>query len=429
MAKLSSIPAPKFLYKLVGMKQYSVGDFKAVPASGSSAGVGVQNHTDTPWAISMEERAMGTAPEKHDVPAGASSVTLSPFTFDDAALAVKAAFDLLVLLALRENRDDKEALHRAELHEFITHILGRMHSENGTKTSYSIQDANTEMGDNMEPTISIDLHSAVVWTDFNSEIFIDETGENAGVSSSSLRSPLPFENEASTSAASPRRSEIVKLGNIYIEHRLGFNLRLLSLGELVTSARKAVCFLQEISNEGLTAGKDQTHSLDVEFVATPLNVPHGSCCLLGLFVQRNALHEIGGTTLRCFHFQWADHAAVSFKLGTLCVSSGKSTRFHSFSMGKRIDEMPQRRLVNGCWPSPLRQALLAHKLAVPNAAFGEAPQVDVRPLLPCRSLLQVSYFNCNKEIYGCCIARQSFLTLVSQRISAFACSVILRVCN
>ncbi|KAL8433131.1 hypothetical protein ACSSS7_004108 [Eimeria intestinalis] len=288
---------------------------------------------------------------------------------ENCHVALKVAFEMLNLLALREEPEDPDGSKRKQMHQFMLTLLPRLNR---------LQPLQSQQGF----VLHVELHAVVVWTAFGSEFHLEPSFLSKG------RHPGHDCKFPQTGAASPASSDLLRVGTLSYQHSLGFDLAVLSSAELVTSSgKKAPCVLKVPVGTGQTippAGEGQPSGHSER--ASVLLV-HGALSSCQLLVDRQAMRRISGSKLHCLHLWWADCPRVCFQLATLCCLDSEIS-IHS----QDAAECPQGStqslaLPCGRWPPPLRRVLLLHKLCIPPPPLCEIDSSKLtKPFLPSLSL-------------------------------------------
>ncbi|KAL8271930.1 hypothetical protein Esti_004054 [Eimeria stiedai] len=281
---------------------------------------------------------------------------------ENCHVALKAAFEMLNLLALREDREDPDGSKRKQMHEFILTLFPRLNR---------LQVPRNQQGF----VLYVELHAVVVWTAFGSELHLEPSLLGNG------RHPGSDNKDHQAGAAGTASSDLLLVGTLCYQHSLGFDLAVLSAAELVTSfGKKASCVLKASMDTGQRLppageGEPSGHSQPASVLLV-----HGALSSCQLMVDRQAMREISGSKLHCLHLWWAECPRVCFQLATLCcLDSEASVHFKGAA-----EPLP---VPCGRWPPPLRRVLLLHKLYVPPPPLWEIGCSKLaKPFLPSLSL-------------------------------------------
>ncbi|KAL8449799.1 hypothetical protein Emed_002762 [Eimeria media] len=286
---------------------------------------------------------------------------------ENCHVALKAAFEMLNLLALREDREDPDGSKRKQMHQFMLTLFPRLNRLQPTQNQQGF-------------VLHVDLHAVVVWTAFGSELYLEPSLLSNG--------RLDPDNKTQAGAASTASSDLLLVGTLCYQHSLGFDLAVLSAAELVTSSgKKASCVLQAPIDTGQSvpsAGKCEPngHSQPASVLLV-----HGALSSCQLFVDRQAMRGISGSKLHCLRLWWAECPRVCFQLATLCSLDCEASVLHKGAAEPLQGSTGSPPVPCGRWPPPLRRALLLHKLCVPPPPLCEIDSLKLtKPFLPSLSL-------------------------------------------
>ncbi|KAL8430706.1 hypothetical protein Efla_007572 [Eimeria flavescens] len=282
---------------------------------------------------------------------GGRSIPTSDTDAESCRITLKAAFQIVNLLALREDLEDPDGAKRKQMHQFLTLVLPRLDQPQQPHTQHGW-------------LLHIDLHAVVVWTAFRSEVHLEPATPDTD-----LRQPLHASGHQLEAQVTPSSAQVV-VGTLCFQHDLGFDLSVLNAAELVTiSGRKASCRLENSSSSGPGSCTGEG-DLSGPSESASFSLLHGSPSFCEVLLDRQALPGISGSKLRCLHLWWAECPAVCFELSTLCASHSEQ------SLHARVDQAMQDGTTSppgpcGRWPPPLRRVLLQHKLCIPPRPFCE----------------------------------------------------------
>lgn len=269
-------------------------------------------------------------------------------------IALKAAFEMLNLLALREDVEDCDGSKREQMHRFVAMLLPRLKrfekpcGQGGW-------------------LFHVNLHAVVVWAVFSSEIHREHMISGSGLAAK-LSSPGSHGGPHLLNASHAASQEGLLIGRLCFQHRLGFDLPVLSCAELVTSSgSKAVCYLEVFNGNkhGPDTGKGEA---DTFAEPTSVTLIHGALCSFDVYLERQAAREISGSKLRCLHLSWALCPSICFQLATLCSSERGLCRLPKATAAPS-DLSNSQAVPSGYWPPPLRRAILVHRLCIPPPAL------------------------------------------------------------
>lgn len=361
ISKLLSIPPAEFLYELARVDPRSNSTIEEQPS------------------VTFEGEDMMQLPSAHTPASGAhttaSSTTGAHSDAESCHIALKASFELLNIFAMREDLEDSDGLRRKQLHQFVTMLLPRL------KRS---EQPPGEGG----WSFYVDLHAVLVLTVFNPELHQESKASSSDVSVEALHSQL-HEDHFHIDKVETTSTAAMLIGRVCFQHRLGADVSVLTSAEIVTnSGRKASCFLKlsgDSLEETADGGGSQGHT-----ESASITLPHSAMCYCDVFMDREAVKRISGSKLHCVHLSWAQCPLVCFRLATVCSSKSKPSWCFG---GTVVPTSPKATSFasGGCWPPPLRQAFILHKLCVPPPPpLGDdnCPGL-VEPLLPSLSLSKV----------------------------------------
>lgn len=358
---LLSIPPPEFLYKIARVDarfSSAVGDSgQPLPGSGN---------VQQPSAATSSAGSLATS----------AAATAGGFqaNAENCQIALKASFEILNILALREDIEDRDASERKQMYRYVEMLLPLVRA---FKQSCGAS----------QWVFHLDLHAVVVWTDFLSELHREQMFSDSGLFVKQ-RVSLPHAGSEPAPVW-----EGVKIGRVCFQHRLGFDISAFTSAELITSTgKKAKCLLvasKDVQQIAAEEKKDVTCPMECESVT----LPHEGLCYCDLYLAPQELRDVSGSTVRRLHLSWALCPSVCFQLATLCslkweVSRlpGKPVAAFSFSDSGAVPD--------GCWPSAIRRAIRFHKLCIPPSPICDAERPGLaEPFLPSVCLSKVRYSN------------------------------------
>lgn len=292
---------------------------------------------------------------------------------ENCHIALKASFEILNILALREDIEDPDASKRKQMYGYVEMLLPLLRRfEQPCGASQWI--------------FHLDLHAVVVWTDFASELHREQMVSDTGLF---VRQRVSVPQAGSESASV---WEGVKIGRVCFQHRLGFDICVWNFSELVTSTgKKAKCLLATSKDcPQVTAVEEGDRAFPAECASVTL--PHGELCYCDLYLAPQELRDVSGSTVRRLHLSWALCPSVCFQLATLCCLEWEVSRlpgkaFPAFSFSE------PRAVPDGCWPSPIRRAIRFHKLCIPPAPLYDVERPGLaEPFLPSVCLSKVRQY-------------------------------------
>ncbi|KAL8455761.1 hypothetical protein Emag_000335 [Eimeria magna] len=286
---------------------------------------------------------------------------------EDCHVALKAAFEMLNLLALREDREDPDGSKRKQMHQFMLTLFPRLNR---------LQPPQNQQGS----VLHVDLHAVVVWTAFGSELHLKSSLLNNG-------RPGP-DNKIQAGAASSASSDLLLVGTLCYQHSLGFDLAVLSAAELVTSSgKKASCVLQAPMDTGQSVSSASKCEISGHSQPASVMLVHGALSSCQLLVDRQAMRGISGSKLHCLRLWWAECPRMCFQLATLCSLDSEASMPYKGAAEPLQGFTRSLPVPCGRWPPPLRRALLLHKLCIPPPPLCEVDSFKLtKPFLPSLSL-------------------------------------------
>lgn len=339
VSHLLSLPPAEFLYDVARI------DNRTLSASGGP---------QQPAATAVEPASNACS-----APATAGSQTDA----ESCQIALKGAFEMLNILALREDFEDPDGVKRRQMYEFVTTLLSRLKLLDPACNS-------------PRWLFHVDLRAVVVWTTFAFELHRKHmlSGEAPSVTDSSLVPQGEHQQQRGPHSA----NDVLLIGRVCFQHRLGFDLTILNCAELVTSSwNKATCFLKVCSEQDSAKKKSEGSS-----IAEPASVTlqHDALCCCDVYLDQNEIRGINGLALRCLNLSWALCPSVCFQIATLCCTEreffGNKVAVTGISSNCRV-------LPGGCWPHPLRRALLFRRLCIPLPPLCDVERSGLaEPILP-----------------------------------------------
>ncbi|CDJ33489.1 LOW QUALITY PROTEIN: uncharacterized protein EMH_0016270 [Eimeria mitis] len=350
VSHLLSVPPPEFLHKIARVDSR----FSSVVGGSDRSLPSVGNEQQPPVATSSAGSFVASAA------ATAGGVQADA---ENCHIALKASFEILNILALREDIEDRDTSKRKQMYryvELLVPLLRRFEQPYGAS----------------QWIFHLDLHAVVVWTDFSPELHREQMVSGSGLLVTH-RVSLPQAGSESVPVW-----EGVKIGRVCFQHRLGFDIFVLNIAELVTSTgKKAECLL--------TASKDspQVSTIEKDEATYPrecasVTLPHGAICYCDLYLAPQELRDLSGSTVRRLHLSWALCPSVCFQLATLCSLEWEGCRLP----GRQVAAfrfLESRDVPDGCWPSPIWRAIRFHKLCIPPSPVCDAERPGLaEPFLP-----------------------------------------------
>lgn len=360
VSHLLSIEPPAFLHKIA-----------RVDSRFSSA---VEDSVRSlPGSVDVQQPAMAACSADSFVASAATTTGGVQSDAENCHIALKASFEILNILALREDIEDPDASKRKQMYGYVEMLLPLLRRfEQPCGASQWI--------------FHLDLHAVVVWTDFASELHREQMVSDTGLF---VRQRVSVPQAGSESASV---WEGVKIGRVCFQHRLGFDICVWNFSELVTSTgKKAKCLLATSKDcPQVTAVEEGDRAFPAECASVTL--PHGELCYCDLYLAPQELRDVSGSTVRRLHLSWALCPSVCFQLATLCCLEWEVSRlpgkaFPAFSFSE------PRAVPDGCWPSPIRRAIRFHKLCIPPAPLYDVERPGLaEPFLPSVCLSKVRQY-------------------------------------
>ncbi|OEH80139.1 hypothetical protein cyc_02518 [Cyclospora cayetanensis] len=368
---LLSVPPAKFLFEAAHVDPHfssAVGESASNPPSGEEGQQSLPPPGPSkPCASSLYTGAVVSAGPVADA--------------ESCRVALKASFEMLNILALRENLDDPCGAKRSQMAVFIAQLLPFLRPfeqpQGGRRWLFHVN-----------------LHAVVIWTDFSSELHFGlplsgSRGEEEAAQRESSRSLEEAAQQAGTGGGGPIGKGLL-IGRVCFQHRLGCTLVVLRNAELVTTrGNTAACHLEAVSSSATQ--EEENHALEnsAEGAFTDavggLTLSHGVPSCFDVYLNSREVREISGSTLRAVRLSWASCPSVCFQLATVCsLEKGSSScRPRGAVAEASCDGVVPR----SCWPPSIQRAARFHNVCTPLP-----PLCDIeRPALaePCLPSLRL----------------------------------------
>lgn len=351
-----SIPSAEFLYEIARV------DLR------SSSAVGDQGLCRPTGGDTQLPSAAASTPGSHVVSTVATAVGAQADA-KSCHIALKASFEILNLLALREDSEDFDGLKRKQMHQFVEKLLPLLRR------------FEQRSGDS-QWLFHVDLHAVVVWTDLCAELHRQHIISGSGL--------LLKRHFFLPSAHADRDStwEGVVIGRVCFQHRLGFDISVSNWANLVTSTgKKARCYLEILNCSQKFVGEQAGSTSPTE--PASLTLPHEALCYCNIYLAPPELKDLSGATVRRLQVSWALCPSVCFQLATLCSVEGELSRLPG-GVVAQSSPLKTEAVPNGCWPSPIRRAIRFHKLCIPPPPLCDVERPGLaEPFLPSLCLSKV----------------------------------------
>ncbi|CDJ51086.1 hypothetical protein, conserved [Eimeria brunetti] len=353
VSHLLSIPPAEFLHKIARVdSRFSsgIGDSGQTPSAAAAAG-----DVKVPSAAAS---LAGSFSASVDRPTGGAQADA-----ENCHIALKASFEILNILALREDVEDRDTSKRKQMYRYIemlVPLLRRFEQRRGAS----------------QWIFHLDLHAVAVWTDFSPELHREQMVSGSG---------LFVRHRLSLPQAGPESAPVwegVKIGRVCFQHRLGFDIVVLNIAELVTSTgKKAQCLLAASKDfPQISAAEKDDLTLPTEHASVAL--PHGALCYCDLYLAPQELRDLSGSTVRLLQLSWALCPSVCFQLATLSSLEWEGCRLP----GRQVAAfrfLESRAVPDGCWPSPIWRAIRFHELSIPPSPLCDVERPGLaEPFLP-----------------------------------------------